>query len=329
MQRASPKSYKKLTGRHSFVPSFFHVKKEVNPVNDLAYRMALQKQIKRKFCNHDKLKSKHVPQYAVSAERQYSQTFVNLTREMEKEVQKSLPKIVRLIEQERNEQARTDSFSDFSGKLKGIVQEIYHSITGKILSIHRVTDLLRKTGLLTEKTVNRQWFQAVKKTLSVNISGEFYEQILEQWIRENLDLISTIPKELTAKLESTIMDGFAAGASVRDIAEDVERICKTNKSRARFIARDQIGKLQSRISQHQQEDAGVEEYVWSTSQDSRVRDSHRRLNRKKFRWDDPPVVDPKTGRRCHPGEDYGCRCVALPVFNLNITLPWEKRSEEK
>ena len=73
----------------------------------------------------------------------------------------------------------------------------------------------------------------------------------------------------------------------------------------------------------------MEEYVWSTSQDSRVRDSHRRLNRKKFRWDDPPVVDPKTGRRCHPGEDYGCRCVALPVFNLNITLPWEKRSEEK
>lgn len=334
MQRASPKSYKKLTGRHSFVPSFFHAKKEVNPVNDLAYRMALQKQIKRKFYGHDKLKSKHVPQYAVSAERQYSQTFVNLAREMEKEVQKSLPRIVRLIEQERNEQVRTDSFSDFSDKLKGIVQEIYHSITGKILSIHRVTDLLRKTGLLTEKTVNRQWFQAVKKTLGVNImedyySGEFYEQILEQWIRENLDLISTIPKDLTAKLESTIMDGFVGGASVRDIAGDIERICKTNKSRARFIARDQIGKLQSRISQHQQEDAGVEEYVWSTSQDSRVRDSHRRLNRKKFRWDDPPVVDPKTGRRCHPGEDYGCRCVALPVFNLNITLPWEKRSEEK
>ena len=178
------------------------LKIEVNPVNDLAYRMALQKQIKRKFYGHDKLKSKHVPQYAVLAERQYSQTFVNLAREMEKEVQKSLPQIVRLIEQERNEQARTDSFSDFSDKLKGIVQEIYHTITGKILSIHRVTDLLRKTGLLTEKTVNRQWFQAVKKTLGVNImedyySGEFYQQILEQWIRENLDLISTIPKAVS------------------------------------------------------------------------------------------------------------------------------------
>ena len=99
---------------------FFMLKIEVNPVNDLAYRMALQKQIKRKFYGHDKLKSKHVPQYAVSAERQYSQTFVNLAREMEKEVQKSLPQIVRLIEQERNEQARTDSFFGFRMSSKGL-----------------------------------------------------------------------------------------------------------------------------------------------------------------------------------------------------------------
>lgn len=67
-------------------------------MNDLAYRLALQEAIKRKFYGHDKLKSKHVPQYAISAERQYSQTFVNLHREVEKEVQKYVPKIVRLIE---------------------------------------------------------------------------------------------------------------------------------------------------------------------------------------------------------------------------------------
>ena len=151
---------------------------------------------------------------------------------------------------------------------------------------------------------------------------------MEQWIRENLDLISTIPKDLTAKLENTIMDGFVGGASVRDIAGDIERICKTNKSRARFIARDQIGKLQSRISQHQQEDAGVEEYVWSTSQDSRVRDSHRRLNRKKFPLGRPAGRRPQNRQEMpSTGEDYGCRCVALPVFNLDISLPWLQEKE--
>ena len=75
-------------------------------------------------------------------------------------------------------------------------------------------------------------------------------------------------------------------------------------------------------SQELMRDAGVEEYIWSTSGDSRVRESHKKLNGKRFRWDDPPVVDEKTGRRCHPGEDYECRCVALAVFDFDtIDLP--------
>ena len=38
-----------------------------------------------------------------------------------------------------------------------------------------------------------------------------------------------------------------------------------------------------------------------------------RLNGKKFRWDDPPVVDIRTGERGHPGMDKHCRCYAEPV----------------
>ncbi|MDR1706162.1 MAG: hypothetical protein LBS19_15970 [Clostridiales bacterium] len=48
------------------------------------------------------------------------------------------------------------------------------------------------------------------------------------------------------------------------------------------------------------------------------------LNGKKFSWSDPPVVDGRSGRRCHPGQDYQCRCAALPVFNLpELDLPWD------
>jgi len=46
-------------------------------------------------------------------------------------------------------------------------------------------------------------------------------------------------------------------------------------------------------------------YIWRTSGDGKVRDSHAANNGKIFAWDDPPP----TG---HPGEDFGCRCTAEP-----------------
>jgi SPP1 gp7 family putative phage head morphogenesis protein len=50
-------------------------------------------------------------------------------------------------------------------------------------------------------------------------------------------------------------------------------------------------------------------YVWRTQNDGKVRPSHAANNGRLFAWDDPPP----TG---HPGEDYGCRCVAEPVYGL-------------
>ena len=85
----------------------------------------------------------------------------------------------------------------------------------------------------------------------------------------------------------------------------------------------------------QQEDAGCTKYRWSSSKDSRVRDCHRALDGKIFRWDDPPEMwyETKadrvyTGRHCHPGEDYCCRCVAIPVFDLDtVDVPMQKAKE--
>ena len=115
------------------------------------------------------------------------------------------------------------------------------------------------------------------------------------------------------------------GKTTTAIVKQIQRTYSVDRRRAQLLARDQIAKLNGDITQQQQQDAGVVEYVWSTSGDSRVRPSHAALNHKRFRWDDPPVVDEKTGRRCHPGKDYQCRCCALPVFNIKtVDLPVTK-----
>ncbi|MFI2130386.1 minor capsid protein [Lysinibacillus fusiformis] len=56
---------------------------------------------------------------------------------------------------------------------------------------------------------------------------------------------------------------------------------------------------------------GIEKFTWYDSADELVRKSHKELSGKVFSYDDPPTVN---GRVVLPGEDYRCRCVAIPVF---------------
>lgn len=60
------------------------------------------------------------------------------------------------------------------------------------------------------------------------------------------------------------------------------------------------------INQLRQEDLGIEEYIWRSRDDDKVRDSHAAYDDRVFRWDDPPEGG-------HPGQAHNCRCVAEPI----------------
>lgn len=60
-------------------------------------------------------------------------------------------------------------------------------------------------------------------------------------------------------------------------------------------------------------EGGFQYYVWTTKKDSKVRPDHARLEGRIINWNDPPVVDLRSGRRAHPGGDYNCRCQVAPL----------------
>jgi hypothetical protein len=76
--------------------------------------------------------------------------------------------------------------------------------------------------------------------------------------------------------------------------------------------------MQRRLHRHldarRQIRAGVEEYIWRSSDDDKVRHTHSAYDDRVFRWDTPPPDG-------HPGQAYGCRCVAEPVKPLALTIP--------
>lgn len=135
--------------------------------------------------------------------------------------------------------------------------------------------------------------------------------LMTQWRRENVEKIkSLVGKELDT-IERMLADG--EGRRVESLRDDIQERFGVTRSKAELLARDQVLKLNGKIVEFRQSAAGIEEYIWTTSGDERVREMHAELDGKRFKWSDPPVTNAQ-GDRNNPGEDYQCRCTAYAVL---------------
>lgn len=125
----------------------------------------------------------------------------------------------------------------------------------------------------------------------------------------NVQLIKSIRSQYLDKVQNAVMQAMVKGTLNKDLAAQIKDLGKTTEKRAMFIARDQSSKLNAALTQARHEDVGIKKYMWSTSLDERVRDSHADKEGLVFEYANPPA---DTG---HPGHDFNCRCVAIPVLD--------------
>lgn len=120
--------------------------------------------------------------------------------------------------------------------------------------------------------------------------------------------------EAVPALARVVELSFASGGNAHVLERTLEAEFGRVKSQVEALAEGQAAAVISKFRQQRYESIGAQTYVWETKQDERVRKGHSDLHGRTFDWTNPPIVDPATGRRCHPGEDYRCRCAPLPVI---------------
>ena len=280
------------------------------------------------------MKCRTVPRYPATADREFQRLTSAYLKLLHEELKKELPALIRAYRREQRGDSRMDDIGNFRRLTEDACRRIMQRMEQKTEDFD-LWDRAAGIARMTRNTSLREWKRAVHDTLGIDLlddyySGSFYEEYLRKWVDQNVLKIKSIPSNTLDEMREIILNGYKEGRAVGDIQREIQEKYNTSKHHARMLARDQVGTLNSQLAQAQQRDAGVRRYRWSTSHDSRVRDCHAELDGKEFSWDDPPEMwyETKsrgtvyTGRRCHAGEDYCCRCVAIPIFdNASLSIP--------
>lgn len=131
---------------------------------------------------------------------------------------------------------------------------------------------------------------------------------IEGFIEENLAAVTDLSESVIAGIEKQVYAAFAVGQDEAQLAAYIEKRFEIGENRARFIARDQIGKLIGALNADRQQELGITEYIWRTRRDELVRPEHARREGKKYAWSG------KGAAPIRPGMDWNCRCFGEPVM---------------
>lgn len=254
-------------------------------IDERLQKEAVQEICRKKFHGHDILISKYTPVFPASIEREYGRISRQYMRLLKESIEDEIPALKERIMMERGTY-RADGINDVMELLEKVLDKIQKRFTEKTQG-YGLRRKLESLANMTRKLTIREWKKAVDKTLGINIiedyyMGEFFQTAIDRWVDENVLLIKTIPSDTLGDMRTIVKEGFLNGKSTTSIMKEIQHKYNVEKSHARLLARDQIGKLNASINEAQQRDAGIEEYIWDDCGDGRVRGIPQGAQRKKI-----------------------------------------------
>lgn len=183
-------------------------------------------------------------------------------------------------------------------------------------SIPTAETIINKTG----EAVDRSLLASARKD-AMTINMQWTEAMLEKReaiIAENVSLIRSIPEKYFTDVESMVYRAVAKGGDRKGLADEIEanfgKRHGITRRRAEFIARDQVRKATSDLSNARQQAAGIKRGIWLHSGGgSEPRQKHVHANGQEFDLDKGLPIGDK-GQYVLPGEEPGCGCSWKPVL---------------
>lgn len=167
---------------------------------------------------------------------------------------------------------------------------------------------------------NAQAWRKHTKHMSIALRETIFKTpvgfVARKRLAEQVELITSLPLDAAKRVQEMTLEAAINGDRSAEIKKEIMRSGEVTESRATLIARTEVSRTSSALTQSRAQYIGSEGYIWRTAHDSDVRHSHAQMEGKYVPWNKPPTLDGMTG---HAGEFPNCRCYAEPVVPENIS----------
>lgn len=206
----------------------------------------------------------------------------------------------------------------YAERIKRVDKRLAQISPAEIAEKIKTKDLFLSTLDKTDREIKKS-----VKDLRVypTLSAKEREKIAGEW-QNNMDLwVNNFTQEEIVRLRKDIQENVFAGNRYEAMVDTIERSYGVTTSKAKFLARQETSLLMAKFKETRYTSVGIKEYKWrcvAGSKNHPVRPAHKRLDGKTFAWDDPPITtEPdEPARRNNPGQDYNCRCMAVPIVKF-------------
>lgn len=165
-----------------------------------------------------------------------------------------------------------------------------------------------------DETAWKERSQAISKELHSVINNTPVGHVMRSIVAEQVKYIKSLPIEAADRvydIHNQVIELVANGGRSTELVESIMNSGEVAESRAKLIARTEVGRATQALTQARALAVGSEGYIWRTSEDGDVRHSHDLMEGKFVRWHAPPTLDGMTG---HAGCLPNCRCYPEVVF---------------
>jgi len=242
-----------------------------------------------------------------AVEARYERALVRLSRELSAEIDRAIQPYL-ADARAREDAAIASTFGYDFGNLRIKIMER--------VRLGKISPIVDQFGREIHAANTRE----LTRLLGIDLATETPEvqAILAEIRTANVALISSIAERQLSDVFRVVTESVINGTRVETLAAQIRERYSVSESRARLIARDQTLKANASLTEERHKTAGITHYVWSSSRDERVRPIHGELDGFVFAWADPPITS-EDGAANHPGEDFQCRCAAVPVLDGSPT----------